>query len=225
MGCLHYDNDEYRIQDGAVVPEQSFVSYRLLPLNYLGTVLSGSPIYHVQFFYWDEAKQTYISISVDTYHNCVHEYDKKTFRRGWTFFRLLLPKWQENGIVQFLRAQIGKPMNLLGSVMLYFMPVSGRGESYFCSELCVAAFHSVGLFLHTLPGASSSPPDVYNAIKNSGEVEYIESEHPLALQRNREYWRQEEERQRSVVARTKERRLVTRKDGGDTDDEADAFSL
>ena len=53
LAFLHYDNDEYRVQDGGIVREQCMESYRMLPMNWLTTKLSGSDIYHAQFFYWN----------------------------------------------------------------------------------------------------------------------------------------------------------------------------
>ena len=183
VAFLHYDNDEYR-------EEQCLQDYRLLPMNRLTALLSGSDIYHCQVFYWDHRRRAFVTISVDTYHNCVHEYDKKTFRRGWSFLRLKLPKWRENGIISFLRAQIGKPMNVYGAYRLFLLPYSGGGESFFCSELCLAALQHVGLLLSLSP-AGTSPGALYRAICESGEFDYSESSHPLVMLSNREFWERE----------------------------------
>lgn len=196
---LHYRNEEYE-------QEQCMQDYRVLPINWIATKLTNSDIYHCQAFYWDNPRRTFVSVSVDTYHNGVHEYDKKTFRRGWTFLRLKLPKWQENGIVSFLRAQLGKPMNLLGLYACLAFPISGNGNSYFCSELCLAALQSVGIFLSLSP-AGTSPAALFRAIRDSGEVLYSESRHPVVMQSNKAYW----EEQKKGFSLEKERRKAERR--------------
>lgn len=199
LAFLHYRNEEH-------AQEQCMQDYRIVPMNWLATKLTASDIYHCQTFFWDNPRRTFVSISVDTNHNGVHEYDKKTFRRGWTFLRLKLEKWQENGVISFLRAQLGKPMNLLGLYACLFLPISGKGQSYFCSELCLAALQSVGVF-SSLPQAGTSPAALFRAVCESGELEYSESRHPVVMQSNKAYW---EEQKKTLCLETERRKAEKR---------------
>lgn len=138
VAWLLYNNDEYEM-------ERCLHDYTFLPMNWLTVTLTGRPYIHCQLVFWDETRKQYFTYSVDA-KRPVHVFDKKEFARGWQFIELSVTELQEIQVLNFCVAQLGKPLNTNG---LYWAlsgwPVSGQGQSWFCSELATAALAHAGL--------------------------------------------------------------------------------
>jgi hypothetical protein len=137
VAFLNYQNNEYE-------QERSMRDYVLLPMNWLTVQLTGRPFIHVQLVFWDALRKTYVTFSVDSAHP-VHVLSTKGFRAGWSFVQLDLTEREEIAVYNFCVAQLGKPLNTAGQLWIFLKPVSGRGNSVFCSELVVQALESAGL--------------------------------------------------------------------------------
>lgn len=163
VAFLRYKNHEY-------MPERSMWDYTLLPMNWLTVVLTGRPWIHVQLVFWDEMNKQYRTFSVDSKRN-VHVYDKKGFAdASWDFIELRMTEEQEIKVHNFCVDQLGKPMNLQGQLAVLFMPVSGGGQSWFCSEFVCAALDSAGLIDYgawrdVLYPAAAMPHSLYDYLK------------------------------------------------------------
>jgi len=107
-------------------------------------VVTGSPMIHCQLVFWDQARKQYYTYSVDD-SRPVHVYDRKAFRRGWRFVALDLTEREELIAQNFCAAQLGKPLNSAGQLTIFLLPQSGRGHSWFCSELVAAALKAAGI--------------------------------------------------------------------------------
>jgi len=180
MAFLNYDNDEegYR-------REQFARDYRALAVNWWTTVLSGSNIFHCQMFFWNEHQQTFITYSVDAYAKRVFADTKKQFSRGWTFLRVPVTREQEVGMYEFFVAQLAaaKPFNSFGAYMLFFRPIDQAEEqSWFCSQLDVAALQRAG-FLHGVPPHATSPAALYRLMKERAEFsDVLETDNPVRVE-------------------------------------------
>lgn len=137
VAFLRYKNDEYE-------SEKSMRDYILFPMNWLTVQATGWPYIHCQLVIWDEIRKQYVTFSVDN-KRPVHVYDKKTFRAGWDFIELGVTEQEELLIYNFLVAQLGKPLNTSGQMLSLVLPSSGRGHTWFCSELVAAALDHAGL--------------------------------------------------------------------------------
>jgi len=137
VAFLLYDNDEYE-------GERSMRDYLFLPMNRLTVMLTGEDFIHCQMVFWDARQRRYYTYSVDA-QRPVHVWDRKGFRAGWKFVRLRVTERQEVLMQNFLARQLGKPINRSGQLTVLFWPTSGRGESWFCSELVTAALDEAGL--------------------------------------------------------------------------------
>jgi len=181
LAFLHHDNDEVRDeQTGCCTGTNGW-----LPIRRLTTLLSDSEIFHCQPFYWDNSRGTFVTISV-TQERGVHAYDKKRFRRGWTFLRLPVARWQELAVIRFLWRQVGKPLNKRGMFSLFSpVPHSGEGDAFFCSELCVAALQYAGL-LRGVCAEATSPAALADVLLETEEA--FETPHPEFIRRDRAFW-------------------------------------
>ncbi len=161
VAWLAYDNEE-------MVEERSMRDYAFVSMNWLTTVLTGSPYVHCQLVFWDAVRQRYYTYSVDT-QRAVHVWHKKTFARGWTFVRLAVTERQELLVQNFLVDQLGKPLNRLGQLSVLFWSVPGEQKTWFCSELVVAALAHANLVdFAAWPDVSepshATPQDIYEYI-------------------------------------------------------------
>jgi len=158
--------------------------YSFIPVNRLACWLSGTDIYHCQMMFWNHAKRTFETISVDAHRNVVHMYDKKKFRKGWTFYRLKVEKWQEITIYMFSQEQVNKPVNksgmdaLLLTQLLPAAAVSGNEQSWFCAELCVATLKHANLFYAERP-ETMLPGRLRNLIETTHEADFFRCTHPV----------------------------------------------
>lgn len=137
IGFVRYQNTEW-------VPERSLVDYVLLPTNWLITVLTSRPWIHAQIVFWDEIEKSYVTFTVDSKH-AVHVENRKQFTAGWDFIELLVTEKQELEVFNFYIDQLNKPLNVRGQLMLFIWPRSGNGDSWFCTEIIVAALAHAGL--------------------------------------------------------------------------------
>jgi hypothetical protein len=180
MAFLNYDNDEagYRREEFAR-------DYRALAVNWWTTVLSRSSIFHCQMFFWNEHQGTFITFSVDAYAKRVCADTKKQFSRGWTFLRIPVTREQEVAMYEFFVAQVAaaKPFNSFGAYMLFFRPVDQAEEqSWFCSQLDVAALQRAG-FLRGVPPHATSPAALYRLMKDRAEfADALETDNPVRVE-------------------------------------------
>jgi len=137
VAFLLYENEEYE-------QERSMRDYTFVPLNRLTVMLTGYNFIHCQLVFWDDPRQCYYTYSVDG-ARAVHVWDRKSFRAGWEFVRLQVTESQELLVQNFLARQLGKPINRAGQLSVLFWPMSGNGETWFCSELVTAALEEAGL--------------------------------------------------------------------------------
>jgi len=192
VAFLHYHNDEYR-------QEQWLRDYRVLPTNWLTCKLSGSSIFHCQLFFWNQQQQTFVTFSVDAHQQHVHFATTKQFQRGWTFLRLTVSQQQERDMYEFLAAEAAaeRPFNWLGAMLLFLRPVDTGGQSWFCSQLVVAALQRAGLLAGVRPEATS-PSHVLELLKRSAPVPVLETPHPV---RTKQTWiRVAQERTQGIPA-------------------------
>ena len=70
----------------------------------------------------------------------------------------------------FFRAQLaaGKPFNSLGAYLLFFRPVDTMEESWFCSQLDVAALQRAG-FLEGVQPHATSPAELHRLLVTRAE--------------------------------------------------------
>jgi hypothetical protein len=102
---------------------------------------------HVQLAFWNAKTQKHTTFSADKNLKFVHTYDEKTFSKdSWRFYRMRVHRSQEITMYRFLQQQIGKPFNLWGQLLCVLWPWSGRGESWFCSELVMATFQAAAKY-------------------------------------------------------------------------------
>jgi hypothetical protein len=148
VAFLMYDNDQYQ-------QERSLRDY-IIPMNWLTTVVTASPFIHCQLVLWDEQRKQYYTYSVDD-RRPVHVYHEKAFRRGWRFVALSLTEREELLVHNFCVQQLGKPLNHAGQLAIFFMPQSGNGQSWFCSELVAAALAQAGLLDFASWSAADKP--------------------------------------------------------------------
>ncbi len=177
MAFLHYDNGDFR-------QEEWGRDYRILPMNWLTCKLSGSDVYHCQMFFWHQSAQTFVTFSVDSHHERVYYTTQKEFSHGWTFVRLAVTEAQERAMYEFLAAQVGKPFNMVGAVLLFFRPVHTGQATWFCSQLDVAALQVVGLVLELRPEAVS-PAKLMHTLLTCGDVPVLKSTNPV---RTKQVW-------------------------------------
>lgn len=182
MAFLHLDNGDYR-------QEEWGRDYRFLPMNRLTCWLSNSDVYHCQLFFWRQADDCFETISVDANQREVFADRQKQFSYGWTFLRLQVTQQQERRMYTWLRAQLGKPFNMPGALMLFVRPVPTWGTSWFCSQLGVAALQAAGFFADVQPEAVN-PAQLMHMLQTAGEMPVLESTHPV---RTKQLWRRVDE--------------------------------
>ena len=184
IAFLHYDNDEFR-------REQCLRDYNFLPLNRVTCALSRSDIIHVQIMFWKHRDGRFETISVDSTRGNVHSQDQKRFRRGWTFYRLEIEKWQEVAMYMWCQQQIGKEMDTIGMHLLPlrrilpFMQTATSGDRYYCAELVMSALQCANLFWSVSPNMLF-PSNVRDVIKDLAEVPFHECSHPIIYKTRRQ---------------------------------------
>ena len=158
VAFLNYENDEYR-------KEEWGRDYTFLPTNKLTCWLSSSTIFHCQMFFWSETEQTFVTISVDAYQQRVFRSTQKEFRHGWTFVELQVSHDEELAMYNFLSEQMRqqRPFNTVGAYALFFCPIATDGQSWFCSQLDVAALQHAGMLRDVQPHATS-PADLHRLL-------------------------------------------------------------
>lgn len=159
IAFLEYDNNEYE-------KERSMRDYFLLPMNWLTVKMTGRQFIHVQPVFWDAVQKTYVTFSVDSVRR-VHVYDRKGFRGGWKFLQLSLTEREEILMYNFCVQQLGKELNTSGQLSIFIWPISGEGQTWFCSELVAAALESAGLVDYNVwpevrQPAAAAPHHIYD---------------------------------------------------------------
>ena len=77
---------------------------------------------------------------------------------------------------RFCAAQVDKKFNWWGYYACPVWPMDGKGQTYFCSELCVAALQSVGL-LSDRKACATMPGDLWAAVNAIPEA--VSAVHPV----------------------------------------------
>ena len=156
----HYDEETWGLD------------YACLPTNWLTSVLGGSPYFHCQLLFWDAAARASRTYSVDASRRCVFTEPMKEFGSvGWSFVRIEVSYEQEQEVRTFLDAQLGKPFSTR-AYGIFCMPgacASSSGDSWFCSELVVAALQA-GNMLLALERGQTSPGTLYRALFEDASV-------------------------------------------------------
>lgn len=177
MAFLDYDNDE----EGYRRPRRGR-DYRFFDVNYWTSVLSRHPIFHCQMFFWHQYGRYFITFSIDAHADRVWVSTKKTFSRGWRFVRLRVSREREMVMYNFFVAQVaaGKPFNGFGSYMLFVRPIDTQEDSWFCSQLDVAALQRAG-FLEGVAPHATTPAELYRLIMTRAEFASLreETENPV----------------------------------------------
>lgn len=162
------------LKDGsAECPHETWgVDYYVFPINRMTRWFTRSNMTHVQLAFWDAGTRGHITFSADKNQKCVHRYDSKDFSRSsWRFFKLKVTQWEEVTMYRFLESQVNKPFNFWGQIMCIFWPWSGRGQSWFCSELVMAAFQAALKYPGFYP-EETSPGQVHAIITHDPKAKW-----------------------------------------------------
>lgn len=138
VAFLLYKNEEYGQQT-------SLRDYMFLSVNWVTTLLTRRDFIHVQLVFWDELQKVYYTYSVNDKENVNVTTRKRFSKRSWKFLRLKVTETQELAMLNFLRAQLGKPLNRTGQFMALLTGASGGEEQWFCSEMVAEALDRAGL--------------------------------------------------------------------------------
>jgi len=90
----------------------------------------------------------YETIGVNRAEGVHTEPEKKYTNPGWMFYSIRVSDEQFARVTRRLQQAMGPPpatYNTMGLYCFYCFPVSGRGRSYFCSELVAAVLHDAGI--------------------------------------------------------------------------------
>lgn len=132
-------------------------------LNWLTGLATGRAQQHCQIVLWDNDAQTFYTYSVDYKIGHVYVWHLKSFLREWSVVELTATAEQELAVRNFLVRQIGKPYNAANAIMWPFGGSSGRGRSWFCSELAAEALLRGALLdLQEWGGPGYSAPQPYS---------------------------------------------------------------
>jgi hypothetical protein len=176
-------------KNGDYDSERWIRDYYVIPWNWATEKLSGSSMIHTQFFFWNHTDQTFDTVNVDAFRNVVHRQEHKEFKFGWTFLRLRVERWQENLLYHFLSttAATAPPFGAWTARCMFFWPWAGRGQTYVCSELAIAALHMIG-FATSLEGHSTPPAAIYRYITTADEFadRWDETHNPVAFRRRQQ---------------------------------------
>lgn len=142
-----------------------------IPWNWLAATMGRTNITHTQLVFRDSERREYFTYSTDMVRG-VHCMSRKTFSsQGWHFLCLFVDEPTEVRIYNFLFEQHGKSFSRLGMIGVYIRPVDTGGQSWFCSELVIAALRAGGLLLDWPREAYSVPPhELYEKLTTPGAL-------------------------------------------------------
>lgn len=115
--------------------------------------------------------------SVTASEGFVRSTTTKGFSRDeWEFRDIWLPHTHVDVMERYCKEQVNKKFNWWGYYMCPVWPTDGKGESFFCSELCTKALQSVGL-LADRKACATMPGDLWAAINVIPES--VSAVHPV----------------------------------------------
>lgn len=140
-------------------------------LNWLAAFAQGSKYCHVE-----------LSIGTDGHHGQSHVlriYNDKigaelTPRRGTSpnlhYVQLGCTLEQERRMLNFARAQVGKPFSQSAMFRSLFMPRKSNGESWFCAELVAACLRHGGLLDPSSNPGAATPQNMHSLFSTRATV-------------------------------------------------------
>lgn len=139
-------------------------------LNLIAAAAQGSSFTHVEISLGEEAGvngQMSNVLRIFNDDTGVELMERTGRNPSYSFLQIGCSKRAEAAMLQFARAQIGKPFSSTGMARALFWPRTPDNESWFCAELVAACLQAGGLLSRDSNPSAATPASLYRVYKGA----------------------------------------------------------